>query len=177
MLQIDGKEALFESNAIAEYLDETARRGCIPRIRSRGRATARGPTTCRPSPSDIEHDVFGFRGRVPRRPKIAMPFEKLDEALARRGNDGPFFNGPKFSLVDAAYAPFLQRYFFLDRVRKLGHIERFPRLRGWAERPDGAPLDPFVSSGRVRGDYRENLKRRNKWISRFIEVAPSVAAE
>ena len=45
VLLVDDKEALFESNAIAEYLDETARRGCIRKIRSRVRATARGPTT------------------------------------------------------------------------------------------------------------------------------------
>ena len=46
---------------------------------------------------------------------------------------GPFFNGAKYSLVDAAYAPFLQRYYFLDRIRPIGLIERYPRLKAWAE--------------------------------------------
>jgi glutathione S-transferase len=45
---------------------------------------------------------------------IPMAFERLELALAKQ-NAGPFFNGTKYSLVDAAYAPFLQRYFFLDR--------------------------------------------------------------
>ena len=39
-----------------------------------------------------------------------------------------FFNGAKYSLVDASYAPFLLRYTFLDRIRPLGIIEKFPRL-------------------------------------------------
>ncbi len=63
--------------------------------------------------------------------KISGPFGKLEEALAGRGNTGPYFNGPKFSLVDAAYAPFLQRYTFMDRLHPLGIIEKFPRLAAW----------------------------------------------
>ena len=47
--------------------------------------------------------------------KIPLPFERLERALEKQGA-GPFFNGAKYSLVDAAYAPFLQRYVFLDRV-------------------------------------------------------------
>ena len=36
---------------------------------------------------------------------------KLEEAIDKdRGNDGPYFNGDTLSLVDAAYAPFLQRF-------------------------------------------------------------------
>jgi hypothetical protein len=63
---------------------------------------------------------------------IPMAFERLELALAKQ-NAGPFFNGAKYSLVDAAYAPFLQRYFFLDRIKPLGIIENFPRLRAWAQ--------------------------------------------
>jgi hypothetical protein len=37
-------------------------------------------------------------------------------------------------LASAAYAPFLQRYFFLDRMKSLGHIEAFPRLCSSAHR-------------------------------------------
>jgi hypothetical protein len=29
---------------------------------------------------------------------------------------------------------------------------------------------------RIRGQYRQNVKRRNKWISQFIEIA-QIAAE
>ena len=52
-----------------------------------------------------------------RRAKIPEPFERLEKALEAQGS-GPFFNGASYSLVDAAYAPFLQRYFFLDRVKR-----------------------------------------------------------
>src|SRR6476660_8090515 len=80
VLRIDDRASLFESNAIAEYLDETI----APRLH----------------PAD---------------------------PVARAINRAPY------SLVDAAYAPFLQRYAFLDRVKPLGHIEKFPRLEAWSE--------------------------------------------
>ena len=50
-------------------------------------------------------------------------FQKLEDALAGRGNDGPYFNGPKLSLVDAAYAPFLQRYTYMDRLKPLNQYK------------------------------------------------------
>ena len=59
---------------------------------------------------------------------------------------------PSYSLVDAAYAPFLQRYFFLDRVKKLGHIEKFPRLKAWGEALLARPSTHSFPRGRIRGD-------------------------
>ena len=62
--------------------------------------------------------------------KIPVAFERLERALEKQGA-GPLFNGAKYSLVDAAYAPFLQRYFFLDRIRPIGQIAKYPRLKAW----------------------------------------------
>ena len=41
---------------------------------------------------------------------------KIEEALINQDEDGPFFNGKKLCLVDAAYAPFLQRYRLIDKM-------------------------------------------------------------
>jgi len=107
--------------------------------------------------------------------KIPVPFERLEKALEKQGSS-PYFNGAKYSLVDAAYAPFLQRYFFLDRVRKLGHIDKFPRLKAWAaallERPSTHSFPP----AEFEAMYRENLRRRKRWVSQFVAAA-QVAAE
>ena len=78
--------------------------------------------------------------------------------------------------MDAAYAPFLQRYFFLDRVRKLGHIEKFPRLKAWADALIERRSTHSFPEPEFEAMYRDNLKRRNKWVSQFIEAA-QVAAE
>ncbi len=81
-----------------------------------------------------------------------------------------------YSLVDAAYAPFLQRYYFLDRIRPIGLIERYPRLKAWAETLMKRPSTHSFPEAEFEALYRANVKRRKKWLSQFIaDVA--VAAE
>jgi len=104
-----------------------------------------------------------------------VAFERLEQALAKQGA-GPFFNGAAYSLVDAAYAPFLQRYVFLDRVKPLGVIEKFPRLKAWTDALMARPSTHSFPPAEFEAMYREALRRRNKWVSQFVAPA-KVAAE
>jgi glutathione S-transferase len=176
VLRIDDRVSLFESNAINEYLDETI----APRLhpadpveRAINRAwtdyvpTFAGTVTAT-AYADTEADYDKAAEQIP------VPFERLEKALEKQGS-GPFFNGADYSLVDAAYAPFLQRYFFLDRVRKLGHIEKFPRLEGWAKALMNRASTHSFPPEEFEAMYREGLRRRNKWVSRFIAPARAAA--
>lgn len=178
VLQIDGKEALFESSAIAEYLDETA----APRLhpedaihRARNRAWTDYVTTFSSAVTgalyaDTEED---FMARIA---KIPGPFGKLEAALAARGNAGPYFNGPKLSLVDAAYAPFLQRYTFMDRLRPVGIIEKFPHLAVWRDALLAAPAVKASTVPEIEAAWHENLIKRARWLAKFVPQQGSVAA-
>jgi glutathione S-transferase len=175
-LQIDDGVSLFESNAINEYLDETIE----PRLHPADpieRAINRAWTDYVPTfastvtataYADTEDDYTKAAAGIP------VAFERLEKALEKQGG-GPFFNGAKYSLVDAAYAPFLQRYFFLDRVKKLGHIENYPRLKAWGEALIKRPSTHSFPPADFEAMYREGLRRRNKWVSRFIEPARAAA--
>jgi len=177
VLRIDDKVSLFESNAIAEYLDETI----APRLHPEDaveRAVNRAWTDYVPT---FAESVTGaayaeteadYQKAVA---KIPTAFERLEKALEKQGK-GPLFNGAKYSLVDAAYAPFLQRYFYLDRVKKLGLIEKYPRLKAWAEALMKRPSTHSFPDAEFEAMYRQNLKRRNKYMSQFISDA-RVAAE
>ncbi len=176
VLRIDDKESLFESNAINEYLDETI----TPRLHPEDpvlRAVNRAWTDY--VPTFAEHvtgmayadDEAAYKAATA---KIPVAFERLDRALEKGA--GPFFNGAKYSLVDAAYAPFLQRYYFLDRIKPIGQIEKYPRLKAWAEALMKRPSTHSFPETEFEVLYRLNVKRRKKWISQFIaDVA--VAAE
>jgi glutathione S-transferase len=176
VLRIDDRISLFESNAIAEYLDETI----APRLHPEDpveRAVNRAWTDYVPTfaslvtataYADTEADYRAAAGN------ISLPFDRLEKALEKQGK-GPYFNGAAYSLVDAAYAPFLQRYFFLDRIKNLGHIETFPRLQAWGEALIERPSTHSFPPAEFEAMYRANVKRRNKWVSQFIE-APKVAA-
>ena len=132
-----------------------------------------------PAPAEALSRGFFLRsvGRTTQKAvdKIPVPFERLEHALEKQGN-GPLFNGEPYSLVDAAYAPFLQRYFFLDRIKNLGHIEKFPRLSAWANALMKRPSTHSFPPDEFEMMYRQNVKRRNKWISQFV-VSARMAAE
>ena len=170
VLQIDGKTALFESNAIAEYLDETAAPRLHPEdaiLRARNRAWTDFISTFASAVSnaayaDSEED---FNTRVKKIPDV---FAKLDAALADRGNDGPYFNGPKMSLVDAAYAPFLQRYTYMDRLKPLGIIENYPRLKAWRDALMASPAVQTSTIANFEQAWQDNLVKRKRWLMKFV---------
>ena len=177
VLRVDDKVSLFESNAIAEYLDETI----APRLHPEDpvlRAINRAWTDYVPTFADMvtgaayADDEAAYTKAVE---KVPQAFERLERALEKQGS-GPFFNGAKYSLVDAAYAPFLQRHFFLDRVKRMGQIDKFPRLKAWGLALVARPSTHSFPEAEFELMYREALKRRNKWISQFVPPA-SVAAE
>jgi glutathione S-transferase len=177
VLRLDDRVSLFESNAIAEFLDETV----SPRLHPEdpiARAVNRAWTDYVPTfagmvtataYADTEADYHKAAALVP------VAFERLEKALEKQGG-GPFFNGAKYALVDAAYAPFLQRYFFLDRIRKLGHIESFPRLKAWGEALMARPSIHSFPPAEFEQLYRQAVKNRKKWLSQFVETS-AVAAE
>ena len=103
--------------------------------------------------------------------KIAAPFAKLEDALGKRGNDGPYFNGPDFSLVDCAYAPALQRYTFLDRLVPVGIIEDYPLLGAWRDALLARAAVKNSTLPNIEELWRANLIRRDRWAARFVESA------
>ena len=178
VLRIDDSVSLFESNAIAEYLDETI----APRLHPDDpmqRAVNRAWTDYVPTfassvtATGYAADEAAYKAAAE---KIPAAFGQLERALEKQSPAGPFFNGAKYSLVDAAYAPFLQRYFYLDRVKPLGVIDKFPRLKAWAQALLTRPSTHSFPEAEFEQLYRANLKRRKVWASQFIpDVA--VAAE
>ena len=132
-----------------------------------GRLTPAAATSINTSPSP-------GRGTGPVA-KIPEAFDRLEKALEKQGS-GPFFNGAKYSLVDSAYAPFLQRYVFLDRIKKLGVMEKYPRLKAWCDALMARPSTHSFPEAEFEAMYREGLRKRGSYLSQFVE-APRAAAE
>ena len=172
VMRIDDETSLFESNAIAEYLDETI----APRLHPEDpvqRAVNRAWTDYVPTFSSqvtgcaYAEDEKSYNEVVA---KIPEAFGRLEKALETQ-NAGPFFNGARYSLVDAAYAPFLQRYTYLDRIRPLGKIEAFPRVKAWADALTARASTHSFPPAEFELMYRDGVRKRRKWLSQFIDVA------
>ena len=158
-----GGRPLFESNAIAEYLDEMV----PPRLHPEDpfkRARNRAWTDFVPDFAADFGSVYyaGDETVLTGRMEAARGrLAKLEEAIAReRGNDGPYFNGPELCLVDAAYAPFFQRYAFVEVRLGCGLLKEFPLVRAWSD----ALLANEVVTGSVADSFERefvvNLHRR-----------------
>ncbi|MGH6884393.1 MAG: glutathione S-transferase family protein [Hypericibacter sp.] len=177
VLRLDDRVSLFESGAIAEYLDETI----APRLHPEDpveRAVNRAWIEYLPAFVDLTSD-HAYATTEAEFDKAAAQapaaFEKLETALGRQGGNGPYFNGARYSLVDAAYAPFLQRHLFLERIRKIGHIDRFPRVKAWAEALSARPSTHSFPPAEFEAMYRAAVKRRNAWISQFVDGSKAAA--
>ncbi len=170
VLRLGDNDALFESNAIAEYLDETVKpqlHPADPVTRARNRAwTDYVPTFA----SAISQTAYadGEEEFLKRAAKISEVFAKLEGALAKRGNNGPYFNGPNLSLVDAAYAPFLQRYTFMDRLYPLGIIEKFPHLKAWRDALLAAPAVKNSTVANIEAVWQEGMITNKRWLKKFV---------
>ena len=157
------EQPLFESNAIAEYLDEVVPPRLHPEDafhRARNRAwtdfvptfaAAIGKVNYGTNDAEIAEACQAARGAL----------DRLEEALATSGaNEGGYFNGAELSLVDAAYAPFLQRFAIVEPFLKTGLLGDYPRISAWAdvllkdERVTGALASEFPEA------FRQNLERR-----------------
>src|SRR6201988_937390 len=177
VLTIDDKVTLFESNAINEYLDEMVSpqlHPADPIERAINRAWtdyvptfASNVTGCAYAKTEADYNAAIA--------KIPDTFDRIEKALEKQGS-GPFFNGARYSLVDSAYAPFLQRYVFLDRIRKIGIMEEYPRLKAWCDALMKRPSTHSFPEAEFEALYRLNVKLRKKWLSQFIADA-AVAAE
>src|SRR6476469_6035237 len=100
VLRLDDTVSLFESNAIAEYLDETI----APRLHPADpvvRAINRAWTDYIPDFSSMvtgcayAENEADYAKRIE---KIPVAFARLEGALEKQGK-GPFFNGAAYSLV------------------------------------------------------------------------------
>lgn len=179
VLKVD-EEILFESNAIAEFLDETV----PPRLHPEDpiqRARNRAWTDYVPTFSSALSGVYYTKTREDMEEGLAKApkaLERLEQAIVLgRGNNGPYFNGPELSLVDAAYAPFLQRFVVADGFLKTGLLDEFPHVKAWSD----ALLSNETVTGAVAPNFLEefygNLKRREFYVATLIDDAAVQAAE
>ena len=166
VLQIDEMVALFESNAISEYLDEAIGDRLHPEDPI-ARAINRAWTDFIPSFSAATGALVGAKtpeDLAKARDALATIFGRIEEALARQSSSGPFFNGARYALVDAGYAPFLQRYLIVERLAGEQLSADYPRLRQWGEALAARETTHTFPPEEFEALYKNGLKARGGLI-------------
>jgi len=135
----DGSEvALFESNVICEYIEETQSGEKLHPQDALERAEHRAWMEFG---SAILGDLWGLETTTDaatfesKRQAVAAKFARVEAALGT----GPFFAGAQFSLVDAVFAPIFRYFDVFDQLTDLAVFADTPKVRAWraalAERP------------------------------------------
>ena len=166
LLMVD-ETVIFESAVIVEYLEETQPNPLHPADPLR-RAEHRAWMEFG---SAILGDIWGFY-TAPDDAALQAKARALSDKFARLeqhlGN-GPYFDGARFSLVDAVFAPAFRYFDLFERIGDFGILDGRPRLAAWraalAQRPSVARA--------VVPDFQERLRAfivaRNSRLSRLMQ--------
>jgi glutathione S-transferase len=158
-----GDHAIFESAVILEYLEETQAKPLHPAdplVRAEHRAFIEFGSV-------VLNDIAGFYA-APDEATFKTKVTQLEQRFARleaRVAAAPWFDGERFSLVDAVFGPVFRYFDVFDGIADFGILAGKPKLARW--RQDLA-VRPSIKSA-VSADYpallRDFIERRKSWLS------------
>ncbi|WP_315811108.1 glutathione S-transferase family protein [Bradyrhizobium sp. SZCCHNR2028] len=133
-----GEVALFESNVICEYIEETQP---AVRLHPEDALVRAQHRAWMEFGSAILGDLWGLETTqdaalfAAKREALTAKFARVEDALG----EGPYFAGARFSLVDAVFAPIFRYFDVFDAYGDLGIFASTPKVRAWrdqlAQRP------------------------------------------
>ncbi|MGY8678695.1 glutathione S-transferase family protein [Bradyrhizobium sp. UFLA05-153] len=148
-----GEVALFESNVICEYIEETQGGGKLHPADALRRAEHRAWMEFG---SAILGDLWGLETTTDpatfesKRQALSAKFARVEAALG----SGPFFAGASFSLVDAVFAPIFRYFDVFDELAELGIFNGLQKVGAWRAQ---LAKRPSVRTA-VGADYPELLR-------------------
>ena len=158
-----GDTAIFESNVILEYLEDSQPNPLHPKDplkRAQDRAWIEFG-------SAVLNDIGGFynakdAGSFAAKTKnLSDRFARLEAELG----DGPYFDGAEFNLVDAAFGPVFRYFDVFDQIKDFGILTGKPKLQAWRKALSNRPS---VTSA-VSPDYNTLLlgflEKRGAYLS------------
>src|SRR5215470_775793 len=146
-----GDKAIFESAVILEYLEETQPNALHP-ADALERAEHRGWIEFG---SAVLNDIAGFYAAKDeatfnaKAAQLEQKFARLEARIA-----APWFDGEKFSLVDAVFGPVFRYFDVFDEIGDFGILASKPKLSQWRK---NLAARPSVRSA-VSADYPALLR-------------------
>jgi glutathione S-transferase len=159
-----GEHAIFESAVILEYLEETQPKPLHPAdalVRAEHRAFIEFG-------SAVLNDIAGlysasdepaFKARAA---QLEAKFARLEARVA-----GPWFDGEKFSLVDAVFGPVFRYFDVFDEIGDFGILTDKPRLARWRANLAARPSVKSAVGANYPALLRDFIERRHSHLSQL----------
>ena len=165
LLQV-GDAVIFESAVILEYLEETQPNPLHPAdaiARAEHRAWIEFG-------SAILSDIWGFY-TAPDEATLQAKARALTDKFARleqRLGDGPYFEGARFSLVDAVFGPVFRYFDLFDRIADFGMLAGRPKIDAWRKALAQRPSIARAAAPDFLERLRSFIVARNSRLSQAI---------
>lgn len=166
VLMVDD-DAIFESAVICEYLDDTL----LPRLHPADALKRAQHRAWMEFGSGLLNTIAAFYNApdavalARQRENLQQRFSQLEAVLPEQG---PYFAGASFSMVDAVFGPVFRYFDVLESAGEAGFFEQLPKVRAWraalAARPS---VQQAVGSGYAAALHRFFLARGSE-LSRCI---------
>lgn len=163
VLNVGADQPIFESSVILEYLEETQPQPLHP-VDPMERARHRSWIEFA---SSILGDIAGFyaaKDQVLFESKtnsLRDKFVRLEDQL----DEGPYFAGSQFSLVDAAYGTVFRYFDSFDRIDDFGILADLPKLAQWRQVLTDRPSVKAAVSDDYNALLWAFLLKRESWLS------------
>lgn len=164
VLVVDG-HAIFESAVILEYLEETEANPLHP-VDPLRRAEHRAWIEFG---SAVLNDIAGFYA-APDQATLKAKASQLEQKFARlesRALAGPWFDGEKFSLVDAVFGPVFRYFDVFDEIGDFGILRDKPHVEQWRLSLAGRPSVRSAVSPDYPNLLRDFIDRRRSYLSQL----------
>ena len=145
----DSGKALFESDAIMEYIDEITQ-ALNPALTAEQRAIERAWAY----QASKHYLVQCSAMRSADNDTLALRTEKLSDAFQRvevQLGDGPFFNGYTLGNVDLAWMVLLYRAAIIEKHTCYDFVGKFPKVKAWQK----SLLETGIAEQSVANDFEK----------------------
>ena len=161
-----GNIALFESAVILEYLEEiqpNPLHPAAPLVRAEHRAWIEFGSAIL---NDVwalytAPDAAAFSAKVA---ALREKFVRVEDRLKE-----PWFDGERFSLVDAVFGPVFRYFDALDRIGAFGMLDNLPKIAAWRAALAARPSVQGAVSPEYPALLWEFYRTRGSHLSRLIE--------
>ena len=168
----DGGTAIFESAVIFEYLEETqpnVLHPADPLARAEHRAWIEFGSAILNDIAGLYNapDAAAFSAKTQ---ALRLKFARVEARLR-----GPWFDGARFSLVDAVFGPVFRYFDAFDRVGDFGILTGLPKITAWRAALAARPSVQRAVSPEYPALLWDFLRLRGSHLSRLIEGLPLAA--
>lgn len=169
LLKTGTDEYLFESAPIVEYLDETLPGQLHPEdpiARARHRAYVEFASQTLNGIGALYNakDESSFQTALD---TLRSKFEHLETVLSP---SGPFFSGPDFSLVDAAFGPVFRYFDVIEEFTNHGLFVGLTHVKAWRSALTQRPSVRLAVTQDYASALRAFFEKRDSWISVLLAM-------